>query len=63
VRSDELPGNTIGEVLDAARARYGEEFAAVLARSAVWVNGVSVDERQCLSSDDEVAIIPPVSGG
>ena len=60
-----LEATTVGEVLDAARARYGPDFTAVLARARVWVNGDEPtdgsDSR--LADGDEVAVVPPVSGG
>lgn len=54
---------TVGDVLDQARARFGAEFAAVLAASRVWVNGQPAVSEQSLSEGDEVAVLPPVSGG
>lgn len=60
---DDLAGTTVGEVLDGAVARYGEEFAAVLATCAIWCNGEPADRQDQLSDDDEVAVLPPVSGG
>lgn len=59
----ELPGATVGEVLDAARVRFGEGFAAVLATSRVWRNGEPASEDAPVSDRDEVAVLPPVSGG
>ena len=38
-------------------------FAAVLATCRVWVNGEEVDPATVLSERDEVAVLPPVSGG
>ena len=61
--ADEVDGTTVGEVLDAARARYGERFAEVLAGSNVWVNGEPADPDDTVGPDDEVAVLPPVSGG
>ena len=45
--------------------RYGTEFAAVLARSRVWINGDEAAEGPSteLHEGDEVAVLPPVSGG
>jgi len=60
---DEVPGSDVAAVLAAACARYGEHFAAVLARSKVWVNGEPADPRDPVTDSDEVAVLPPVSGG
>ena len=60
---DTIDGTTIGEVLDAACVRYGEGFAAVLAKSRVWRNGEPVTRDDPVSDADEVAVLPPVSGG
>ena len=60
---DLVPGDTVGAVLDAAAARYGEGFAAVLATCRVWRNGDSATRADPVSDDDEVAVLPPVSGG
>lgn len=60
---DELPGATVGEVLDAAVARYGDEFRERLQQCRVWVNGEPVAAESPVGDDDEVAVLPPVSGG
>jgi molybdopterin synthase sulfur carrier subunit len=60
---DELPGSTVAAVLDAAVDRYGPEFAARLQQCRVWVNGESVADDTPVADDDEVAVLPPVSGG
>jgi molybdopterin converting factor small subunit len=52
-------------LLDDLRTAYGPEFAAVLATARVWVNGdepVAGDLTE-LHEGDEVAVLPPVSGG
>ncbi|MBO0715204.1 MAG: MoaD/ThiS family protein [Acidimicrobiales bacterium] len=58
-----LEGATVGDVLRAATARFGEPFAAVLGRSRVWVNGQPTGDDAPVSEQDEVAVLPPVSGG
>lgn len=60
---DDLPGATVAEVLDAARDRYGAGFAAVLESCRIWVNGDAVGPDHLLGPGDELAILPPVSGG
>ena len=59
----QIGGTTVGEVLDRAVTRWGEEFGAVLTRCAVWVNGEPADRDAPVGADDEVAVLPPVSGG
>jgi sulfur-carrier protein len=60
---DEFDGHDVGEVLDAACTRYGETFSAVLATSRVWVNGSPAERGDRVAPGDEVAVLPPVSGG
>ncbi|MBS1836508.1 MAG: MoaD/ThiS family protein [Actinobacteria bacterium] len=59
----ELGGATVGEVLVVARVRFGEPFASVLDSCRIWVNGEPATAGDRLGEDDEVAILPPVSGG
>lgn len=60
---DELPGATVAEVLAAARQRYGPGFTALLPTCRVWVNGEQADDSTLVGDADEVAVLPPVSGG
>jgi molybdopterin converting factor small subunit len=60
---DDVPGATVGEVLDAAVARYGDAFAAVLQQCKVWRNGDETTRESAVDDRDEVAVLPPVSGG
>ena len=61
--TDELPGDTVAAVLDQARSRYGGAFSAVLDASKVWVNGEPASGADPVGPTDEVAVLPPVSGG
>ena len=54
---------TVGAVLDEARARFGEHFAAVLDAFRVWLNGEPTTEDARIGERDTVAVLPPVSGG
>ena len=44
-------------------AKFGEEFGRILAAGAVVVNGETGRGEGLLEPDDEVALLPPVSGG
>jgi molybdopterin synthase sulfur carrier subunit len=60
---DELDGATVDEILASARARYGASFGDVLQTCRVWVNGEPATGADPVRSTDEVAVLPPVSGG
>lgn len=60
---DELPGDTVGQVLELATSRYGATFADVLGTSRVWVNGNPAGPDDPVGPTDELAVLPPVSGG
>ena len=59
----EFPGNTVQDVLDAAQAAYGTDFSRGLAIAKVWVNGDPATPATPVTDHDEIALIPPVSGG
>jgi sulfur-carrier protein len=59
----ELPGATVGDVLREAGARYGPDFRQVLASAQVWRNGEPCAAEDVVTEGDEVAVLPPVSGG
>jgi molybdopterin converting factor small subunit len=59
----ELPGDTVGQVVTAAVDSYGDDFAAGVGAARVWVNGDPADDDTPVSVGDEIALIPPVSGG
>jgi molybdopterin synthase sulfur carrier subunit len=56
-------GATVGAVLDDAVARHGERLAAVIGASKVWLNGDPAEQADPVTDGDEVAVLPPVSGG
>ncbi len=61
--SADFTGDTVGEVIDAAVATYGDLFEQGLATAKIWVNGDPADPGTPVAADDEIALIPPVSGG
>lgn len=56
---------TVAELVDLLTRRFGERFAAGLARSKIVVDGQAVphDSDRALSADSEVVLLPPFSGG
>ena len=63
VSQDTVPGATVGEVIDAARARYGDPFTQVVEHCQIWRNGEPCEPTDAVTDTDEVAVLPPVSGG
>ncbi|MGH8976497.1 MAG: MoaD/ThiS family protein [Acidimicrobiia bacterium] len=57
--------STVDGLLAAAGARYGPQFATVLGSSRIWVNADEPPSggATALHDGDEVAVLPPVSGG
>ncbi len=61
--SQDIPGRTVDEVLEGAVLRFGGDFAKVLGTCRVWLNGEEALGTTPVSDADEVALLPPVSGG
>ncbi|PHX93876.1 MAG: molybdopterin synthase sulfur carrier subunit [Acidimicrobium sp.] len=61
--SDEIAGRTVDEVLQVAAEKFGADFVAVLKTCRVWLNGEEAIGTTAVGDADEVAILPPVSGG
>jgi molybdopterin converting factor subunit 1 len=56
-------GKSVGELADVLAARFGDRFASVAAVSSFVVNGERATRSTAVAEGDEVAILPPVSGG
>jgi molybdopterin converting factor small subunit len=54
---------TVGEILDEANEQFGDLFRTGAQSAGVWVNGEPAEASTGITSGDEVALIPPVSGG
>lgn len=59
----EVDGMTVGEVADHLAERYGARFGSVAAVSSFVVNGLRADRATPVADGDEVAVLPPMSGG
>lgn len=60
---DEIDGANVGEVLASAKDRYGPRFVDVLTTCRIWVNGDDAKDSTPVTATDEIAVLPPVSGG
>jgi molybdopterin synthase sulfur carrier subunit len=56
-------GATVEEVLQNAVETCGPLLRDVIAMSKVWLNGEEVPHSHAVCDKDEVAVLPPVSGG
>tara|TARA_Y100001970_G_scaffold227517_1_gene281518 strand:+ start:422 stop:667 length:246 start_codon:yes stop_codon:yes gene_type:complete len=59
----EIDAKTVGQAIELAIETFGPDFAAALPTCRIWVNGNPVNEDDKVSDGDEIAILPPVSGG
>jgi len=63
VAKETVEAATLAEALEIVRGVHGDAFAAVLDGCRVWVNGEPAQDLAPLSDGDEIAVLPPVSGG
>lgn len=61
--SADFAGDTVGAVIVAAVAAYGSEFERGLETAKIWVNGDPASATTPVADGDEIAVLPPVSGG
>ena len=61
--TDVFDGETVADVLLAAEHRCGQRFTEVLGTCRVWLNGEDAPVDTPVGPNDEVAVLPPVSGG
>jgi molybdopterin converting factor small subunit len=58
-----IAGQDVSAILQGLTDRFGAPIEEVLDISRVWVNGEPARPEDAVGPDDEVAILPPVSGG
>jgi sulfur-carrier protein len=59
----EAEGQTVGDVVGSLADRFGPRFAEVARAGSVVVDGERATSERALAGTEEVAILPPVSGG
>ena len=55
--------DTTQELLTRAEDDLGERFSEILQISRIWLNGEPLEGDSPITDGDEVAVLPPVSGG
>ncbi len=63
VNQIDLDAETVGEVVELAVEKFGPDFKSILPVCRIWVNGNPAKDDDKVFDNDEVAILPPVSGG
>jgi MoaD family protein len=59
----ELEAADVGSLLDLLSGTYGPGFDRIMSVGTVVVDGETVGRNRVLAPGDEVALLPPVSGG
>jgi sulfur-carrier protein len=54
---------TVAKLIEQLRSEYGAGLDSLLPTCAIWVNGSPATPGTELQDGDEVAVLPPVSGG
>jgi molybdopterin converting factor small subunit len=63
VSHDVIDATTVAGLLSEATRRYGPGFVELLPTCRIWVDGESAGPDTVIGPSNEVAILPPVSGG
>ena len=59
----DIEAGNVAALCEELARRFGPDFARILAAGSVVVDGRAVAPEHVLSDEDEVALLPPVSGG
>ncbi len=59
----DVSASTVAEAIGAAVDLLPDSFGKVLPSCRVWLNGEPTDGHEQCGEADEIAFIPPVSGG
>jgi MoaD family protein len=59
----EVEASDVGGVIDGLAARFGPEFERIANAGKAVVDGETVGRDRALAPGEEVALLPPVSGG
>jgi molybdopterin converting factor small subunit len=63
IKQVNIDAPTVAAVISAAETLFGPDFAAQVPSCRVWLNGDPAVGSEAVTATDEVALLPPVSGG
>lgn len=58
-----IDAHSVQEALGKAVELFGPDLAKIIAGSRVWINGEPAKLTDEVTEQDELAVLPPVSGG
>ena len=59
----EVDANNVADAIAEACVQFGDDFAALVPSCRIWVNGNPAELTDSVTTQDEIALLPPVSGG
>jgi molybdopterin synthase sulfur carrier subunit len=59
----DVPGPTVEDILRALSEKFGSRFEEIARSGSVVVEGERVAMDRAVGEEEEVALLPPVSGG
>ena len=61
--STPIDATSVRDAISQAVDRFGPDFERVVIASRIWLNGEAVEGDEAVADGDEIAVLPPVSGG
>lgn len=58
-----VEANSVQEAINAVVSLHGDALARMISISKIWLNGEPAERGTLVSPEDEIAVLPPVSGG
>ena len=62
-RELDVPGGSVEEIVQTLTEKFGDRFEQIARAGSVVVDGERAGFEQPVTEDQEVALLPPVSGG
>ena len=63
VSTMQVEADSVQEALDEVTEARGDALARMITVSKIWLNGEPAEPDAAVTSSDEIAVLPPVSGG